>query len=80
VQYCSAVNSGTSALHQALLAAGVGTGDEVITASMTFADVFRGSGAGDAIFVAKYAIWLGLRLPLPAITHDGPSRGLSSFC
>jgi dTDP-4-amino-4,6-dideoxygalactose transaminase len=30
------VNSGTSALHLAMLAAGLGPGDEVITASMTF--------------------------------------------
>jgi dTDP-4-amino-4,6-dideoxygalactose transaminase len=36
VSHCSAVNSGTSALHLALLAAGVGPGDEVITVSMTF--------------------------------------------
>ena len=39
--YCGAdlgigVNSGTSALHLALLAAGVGPGDEVITATFTF--------------------------------------------
>src|SRR2546426_11839554 len=39
--YCQArfafgVNSGTSALHLALLAAGVGPGDEVITVSNTF--------------------------------------------
>lgn len=35
-EQCLAVNSGTSALHLALLAAGVGPGDEVITVSMTF--------------------------------------------
>ncbi|PPQ38926.1 dTDP-4-amino-4,6-dideoxygalactose transaminase [Rhodoblastus acidophilus] len=34
--HCLAVNSGTSALHLALLAAGVGPGDEVVTVSMTF--------------------------------------------
>ena len=36
VKHCMAVNSGTSALHLALLAAGIGPGDEVITVSMTF--------------------------------------------
>src|SRR6201998_780353 len=33
---CIAVNSGTSALHLALLAAGMGSGDEVITVPFTF--------------------------------------------
>lgn len=36
VEHCRAVSSGTSALHLALLAAGIGPGDEVITVSMTF--------------------------------------------
>lgn len=36
-EYTAAVNSGTSALHCACLAAGVGEGDEVITTPMTFA-------------------------------------------
>jgi dTDP-4-amino-4,6-dideoxygalactose transaminase len=36
VKHCRAVNTGTSALHLALLAADVGPGDEVITVSMTF--------------------------------------------
>lgn len=36
VKHCVAVNSGTSALHLALLAAGIGVGDEVITTSNTF--------------------------------------------
>ncbi|UDY22538.1 DegT/DnrJ/EryC1/StrS family aminotransferase [Nocardioides sp. Kera G14] len=35
--HCVAVNSGTSALHVALLAAGIGAGDEVIVPSFTFA-------------------------------------------
>jgi dTDP-4-amino-4,6-dideoxygalactose transaminase len=36
VKHCVGVNSGTSALHLALLAAGVGPGDEVISVSFTF--------------------------------------------
>jgi len=36
VRHCIGVNSGTSALHLALLAAGVRPGDEVITVPMTF--------------------------------------------
>lgn len=35
-RHCVGVNSGTSALHLALLCAGVGQGDEVITVPMTF--------------------------------------------
>src|SRR5262245_49047194 len=36
VKHCIAVNTGTSALHLALIAAGVGSGDEVLTVPMTF--------------------------------------------
>jgi dTDP-4-amino-4,6-dideoxygalactose transaminase len=36
VRHCVGVNSGTSALHLALIACGVGPGDEVITVPMTF--------------------------------------------
>ena len=35
-KYCVAVNSATSGLHIAMLAAGVGVGDEIITSPMTF--------------------------------------------
>jgi len=34
--YCTATSSGTAALHMALLAAGIGPGDEVIIPSLTF--------------------------------------------
>lgn len=37
VKHCVAMNSGTSALHIAMLLAGVGPGDEVITTPFTFA-------------------------------------------
>lgn len=36
VKHCIALNSGTSALHLALLTAGIGAGDEVITTANTF--------------------------------------------
>src|SRR5205823_12626947 len=35
-RHCVGVNTGTSALHLALICAGVGPGDEVITVPMTF--------------------------------------------
>ena len=50
---CVAVNSGTSALHLGLLAAGIGPGDEVIVPSFTFAatgNAVRLAGA-DPVFV-----------------------------
>lgn len=36
VKHCVALNSGTSALHLALISAGIGAGDEVITTANTF--------------------------------------------
>lgn len=48
-KYCVAVNSATSGLHIAMLAAGVGAGDEVITTPITFlasANCARYVGAG----------------------------------
>src|SRR5881396_164383 len=36
VKHCVGLNSGTSALHLALLAAGIGAGDEVVTTANTF--------------------------------------------
>ncbi len=57
-QYCQAsetvaVNSGTSALHLALLAAGVGPGDEVITVPFTFVATVSAIGytGAQAVFV-----------------------------
>jgi perosamine synthetase len=51
--HCVAVNSGTSALHLGLLAAGIGPGDEVIVPSFSFAataNAVRLAGA-DPVFV-----------------------------
>jgi dTDP-4-amino-4,6-dideoxygalactose transaminase len=48
VKHCVALNSGTSALHLALISAGIGPGDEVITPSNTFlatAEAIRYTGA-----------------------------------
>jgi len=45
---CIAVNSGTSALHLALLAAGIGAGDEVIVPSFTFAATANAVGLAGA--------------------------------
>src|SRR6476469_1542104 len=36
VKHCVGLNSGTSALHLAMLSAGIGSGDEVITSANTF--------------------------------------------
>lgn len=53
VKHAIAVNSGTSALHLALLAAGVGAGDEVITVPFTFVATVSAIGytGAKAVFV-----------------------------
>jgi dTDP-4-amino-4,6-dideoxygalactose transaminase len=52
-EYGVAVNSGTSALHLALLAAGIGAGDEVITVPFTFVATVAAIGytGATAVFV-----------------------------
>lgn len=53
VSHAVAVNSGTSALHLALLAAGIGPGDEVITVPFTFVATVAAIGytGAQAVFV-----------------------------
>jgi len=48
-RHCVAVNSGTSALHVALLALGIGPGDEVIVPSFTFAATANAVGLAGAV-------------------------------
>src|ERR1700720_82704 len=49
VKHAVAVNSGTSALHLALLAAGIGAGDEVLTTPFTFYATVAAIGYAGAI-------------------------------
>ena len=60
VRHAVAVNSGTSALHLALVAAGVGPGDEVITVPMTFVatvDAIRYTGARPVLADIEAETW-----------------------
>src|SRR5262249_23521237 len=59
-KHCVALNSGTSALHLALLACDIGPGDEVITVSMTFVATtaaIRYSGAKPVFVDVDPATW-----------------------
>ena len=72
--YCGAehgigVNTGTSALHLALLAAGIGPGDEVITVPFTFVATV----VGDPLH-RRHA---GVRRHRPDDVHHGPGRDRS---
>lgn len=51
-KYCVAVNSGTSALHCATIAAGLKTGDELITTPLTFA-----ASANSALYVGATPVF-----------------------
>ena len=60
--YSVAVNSGTSALHLALLACGIGKGDEVITVAFTFVATLRPSN---------------IQARVPFLSTSSPMRGQS---
>lgn len=60
VRYCVGLNTGTSAIHTALLAAGIGPGDEVITVPMTFVATVSAilySGAKPILIDVDPATW-----------------------
>src|SRR5437867_1849947 len=68
VRHCVALNSGTSALHLALLAAGVQPGDEVITTPNTFI------GTAEAIsYVGARPVFVDIH---PATANLDPARPL----
>src|SRR4051812_2982171 len=60
-RHAAAVNSGTSALHLALLAAGIGPGDEVIPFSFTFVATVSAIGYTGA----KAVLLISTRCPSP---------------
>lgn len=66
-RYAVAFNSGTSALHGAMFAAGVGPGDEVITSPLTF------------VASANAAVYMGARPVLADIDQDNYCLDISLF-
>ena len=70
VHHAVAVNSGASALHLALLAAGIGAGDEVITTPHTFVATVAAIGYVAAVPSSSTSI----RTPLPSTRSSSRPR------
>ena len=71
VRHCVAVNSGTSALHLAMIAAGIRSGDEVITASFTFV-----ATAWAVSYVQATPVFVDIELDTCTIDADKVARSV----
>jgi dTDP-4-amino-4,6-dideoxygalactose transaminase len=72
VKHCMAVSSCTAALHLAMLAAGIGPGDEVIVPAMTFC-----STANAVIHVGARPVFVDIELPGMTMDPDDVSRKIT---
>jgi dTDP-4-amino-4,6-dideoxygalactose transaminase len=73
VKYAVAVNSGTAALHAALMAAGIGAGDEVITTSFSFI-----ATANCCLFVGAKPVFADIDERTFNITADSIKKQITS--